>query len=286
MKPKLHAFDIFNYIILTLFVIITLYPFWYVIIGSFNDGLDYELGVVWLFPRQFSLANYIVVFRDNRLWIAFRNTILRTVIGTIVALLFTSMVAYAMSRRELKHKAFFRIVNMFTMFFSGGIVPFYLLVNMIGLYNNFLVYILPMMYSVYNMIVIQSFFRNIPEEIRESALMDGAREWTIWLKIYIPLSKPVLATVGLWVAVGHWNSYMATLLYTDKDSLITLQYYLMRIIKDAAVPDGIDGGIIGKITAKTISYAAIVIATVPIVCLYPLIQDQFKKGAVVGSLKG
>lgn len=286
MKQKINVFDIVNYTILVLFALITLYPFWYVIVGSFNNGLDYELGGVWLFSRKFTFANYIAVFNDNLLWIAFRNTILRTVIGTVIALLFTSMVAYAMSRKELKHKGFFRIVNMFTMFFSGGLVPFYLLVNIIGLYNNFLVYILPMMYSVYNMIVISSFFKNLPEEIRESAVIDGAREWTIWLRIYIPLSKAVLATVGLWIAVGHWNSYMATLLYTDKESLTTLQYYLMRIIKDAAMPDGLDGGIVGQVTAKTITYAAIVIATIPIVCLYPLIQGQFAKGAVVGSLKG
>ena len=196
------------------------------------------------------------------------------------------MVAYAMSRKELRHRKVFRAVNMFTMFFSGGIVPFYMLVNWIGLYNNFLVYILPMSYSVYNMIVMSSFFGNIPEELRESAVMDGAGEFRVWLQIYMPLSKAVLATVGLWVAVGHWNAYMATLLYTNKDSLITLQYYLMRVIKDASMPDGIDGAIAGEITSKTVSYAAIVVATVPIICVYPLIQKQFAKGVLVGSVKG
>lgn len=161
-----------------------------------------------------------------------------------------------------------------------------MLVNWIGLYNNFLVYILPMSYSVYNMIVMSSFFGNIPEELRESAVMDGAGEFRVWLQIYMPLSKAVLATVGLWVAVGHWNAYMATLLYTNKDSLITLQYYLMRVIKDASMPDGIDGAIAGEITSKTVSYAAIVVATVPIICVYPLIQKQFAKGVLVGSVKG
>lgn len=286
MKKKYNAFDIVNLITLAIFAFLTLYPFWYVIIGSFSDGINYSLGGVFLFPRIFTINNYLVVLKDSRLWVAFRNSILRTIIGTVVSLLFTSMVAYAMSRKELRHKSFFRFANMFTMFFSGGIIPFYLLVNAIGLYNNFFVYILPMAYSVYNMIIISSFFRNLPEEIRESAVIDGAREWRIWISIYMPLSKSVLATVGLWIAVSHWNSYMATLLYTDKDSLITLQYYLLRIIKDASIPEGIDAGIVGQVTAKTITYAAIVIATIPILCLYPLILKQFSKGAIVGAIKG
>ena len=285
-KKKIYPFDIFNYALLILFAIVTLYPFWYVIIGSVTNGLVYELGGVWLLPKNFTTANFSVVLHDDRLWVAFRNTIVRTVFGTAVALLFTSMVAYAMSRKELRHRKVFRAVNMFTMFFSGGIVPFYMLVNWIGLYNNFLVYILPMSYSVYNMIVMSSFFGNIPEELRESAVMDGAGEFRVWLQIYMPLSKAVLATVGLWVAVGHWNAYMATLLYTNKDSLITLQYYLMRVIKDASMPDGIDGAIAGEITSKTVSYAAIVVAPVPIICVYPLIQKQFAKGVLVGSVKG
>ena len=269
-----------------MFILITFYPFWYVIIGSFTNGLTYEMGGVLILPKDVTLANFRVVFNDDRLWVAFRNTVLRTVLGTGVALLFTSMVAYAMSRRELRHRKFFRAVNMFTMFFSGGIVPFYMLVNWIGLYNNFLVYILPMTYSVYNMIVMSSFFINIPEELRESAVMDGAGEFRVWMQIYMPLSKAVLATVGLWVAVGHWNAYMATLLYTDKDSLITLQYYLMRLIKDASMPEGLDGGLVNQISSKTVSYAAIVVATIPIICVYPLIQKQFAKGVLVGSVKG
>ena len=221
-----------------------------------------------------------------RFWVALRNTVIRTILGTVVTLVFTSMVAYGMSRNEFHHRTVFRVLNMFTMFFSGGIVPFYMLVNWIGLYNNFLVYILPMMYSVYNMIVISTFFGNGPEELRESAILDGAGEFRVWLQIYMPLSKAVLATVGLWVAVGHWNAYMATLLYTNDDSLITLQYYLMRVIKDASMPDGIDGGLTGQITAKTVSYAAIVVATIPIICVYPLIQKQFAKGVLIGSVKG
>ena len=287
MKKKIYPFDVINYVILGVFTLITLYPFWYVVIGSLSNGLSYEMGGVFLVPVDVTFANFNVVFQDSRFWNAIRNTVIRTIIGTVVTLIFTSMVAYGMSRKELKFRSVFRGINMFTMFFSGGIVPFFMLVHWIGLYDNFLVYILPMMYSVYNMIVISSFFSNVPEELRESAILDGAGEFRVWLQIYMPLSKAVLATVGLWVAVSHWNAYMATLLYTKQgDSLITLQYYLMRVIKESSMPEGIDAGISGMITAKTVSYAAIVVAMLPIVCVYPLIQKQFAKGVLIGSVKG
>ena len=287
MKRKIHPFDMFNFAILGIFTFITLYPFWYVLIGAFSNGTAYEMGGVFLFPVEPTFANFKVVFADERFWYAIRNTGIRTLLGTLLTVLFTSMVAYGMSRKELKGRKIFRAINMFTMFFSGGIVPFFMLVHWIGLYDNFLVYILPMMYSVYNMIVISSFFGNIPEELRESAILDGAGEFRVWLQIYMPLSKAVLATVGLWVAVAHWNAYMATLLYTrHENNLITLQYYLMRVIKDASMPEGMDPGMTGMITAKTVSYAAIVVAMLPIVCVYPLIQKQFAKGVLVGSVKG
>jgi putative aldouronate transport system permease protein len=286
MVRKSNAFDIVNIALLGLFAFITLYPFYYVSIGSFSDGIDYSYGSVFLWPRVVTLANYGAVFGDGRLWVSIRNTVLRTVPGTGCSLLFTSLVAYGMSRKELRHKAFFQAANLITMFFSGGLIPFYLLVNLIGLYNNFLVYILPLMYSVYNMIVISGFFRSTPEELRESARIDGANEFRIWLTIYMPLSKAVLATVGMWVAVGHWNAYMATLIYTDKESLWTLQYYLLRLIKESSMPETAAGALGGRVSAQTVSFAAMVIATIPIAALYPLLGKNFSKGAVIGSIKG
>ncbi|MDR1094223.1 MAG: carbohydrate ABC transporter permease [Clostridiales bacterium] len=287
MKRKIHAFDIVNAVLLALFAFVTIYPFWYVLVGSFNNGIDYSFGGVWLWPRAFTADSYRVVFADPRLWHSLLITVLRTVIGTAVSLAFTSLVAYAMSRRELKHKAFFQAANLITMFFSGGLIPFYLLVNIIGLYDNFLVYILPMTYSVFNMIVIASFFRGLPDELRESARIDGANEFRIWLTLYMPLSKAVLATVGLWVAVGHWNSYMATLLYTKSDTerLWTLQYYLLRLIKESSLPSG-ENLADGAVSAQTVTFAAMVVATIPMAALYPLLSKYFAKGAVVGSIKG
>ena len=270
--------------ILVLIALITLYPFVYTLAGSFNDGTDFEKGGVWLFPRVFTLDNYAAVFSDYRLWIGLGNTVLRTVFGTAAARIVTSCVAYAMSQRELPCKRFFRVFNVITMFFSGGIVPFFLVVNILGLYDNFLVYILPSLYSVYNMIVISTFFRGIGQGVREAAILDGASEMRIWWSVFMPMSTPVLATVGLWIAVMHWNSYLPTLLYTSKDeSMWTLQYYLMRIIKDAALPEG--DAVNENVTAQTISFAAMVIAMIPIVCVYPFLQKYFAKGAALGSLK-
>ncbi len=289
-KERLHKTTSFSVsgtviiFILVLIALITLYPFVYTLAGSFNDGTDFEKGGVWLFPRVFTLDNYTAVFSDYRLWIGLGNTVLRTVVGTAAALIVTSCVAYAMSQRELPCKRFFRVFNVITMFFSGGIVPFFLVVNILGLYDNFLVYILPSLYSVYNMIVISTFFRGIGQGVREAAILDGASEMRIWWSVFMPMSTPVLATVGLWIAVMHWNSYLPTLLYTSKDeSMWTLQYYLMRIIKDAALPEG--DAVNENVTAQTISFAAMVIAMIPIVCVYPFLQKYFAKGAALGSLK-
>ena len=289
-KERLHKTTSFSVsgtviiFILVLIALITLYPFVYTLAGSFNDGTDFEKGGVWLFPRVFTLDNYTAVFSDYRLWIGLGNTVLRTVLGTAAALIVTSCVAYAMSQRELPCKRFFRVFNVITMFFSGGIVPFFLVVNILGLYDNFLVYILPSLYSVYNMIVISTFFRGIGQGVREAAILDGASEMRIWWSVFMPMSTPVLATVGLWIAVMHWNSYLPTLLYTSKDeSMWTLQYYLMRIIKDAALPEG--DAVNENVTAQTISFAAMVIAMIPIVCVYPFLQKYFAKGAALGSLK-
>lgn len=285
-KGEANIYDVIIWTIIILLALVTLYPFIYTLAGSFNDGQDYLFGGVWLFPRVFSLANYVVVFEDGRFWLALINTILRTVIGTTLAIIFTSCVAYGMSQKELRFKKFFRIVNILTLFFSGGLVPYYLMINLVGLYDNFLVYIIPTMFSVYNMIILSVFFRGIPEEIHEAAVMDGASEYRIWWSIYMPNSKPVLATVSLWIIVGHWNSYMPTLLFTSrKENMWTLQYYLMRVIRDSSLPEGLDGMIAEQITPQTVSLAAMIVTMLPMILLYPWVQKYFVKGALGGSIK-
>ena len=280
---KYTAFDYINMIFLTLFGVVTIYPFYYVVIGAFSNGQTYMSGGVFFAVRGFTLDNLKAIIGDSTLWTAFRNSALRTAAGVASGLLFTSLVAYAMGSPHLRCKALYQNLYIFTMFFSGGTIPFYLLIRVLGLYNSFWVYIVPALFSVYNMIVISNFFRGIPEGLREAAEIEGAGEITIWWTIYMPLSKAVLATVGLWLAVNHWNSYMGTMLYTDADSsTITLQYYLKQIINSAA---SISGDY-ETVTTKTVAYAAIVIATIPILCVYPAVQKHFTKGVLVGSLKG
>ncbi|MBS1400453.1 MAG: carbohydrate ABC transporter permease [Clostridia bacterium] len=280
---KYTAFDYINMIFLTLFGVVTIYPFYYVVIGAFSNGQTYMSGGVFFAVRGFTLDNFKAIIGDSTLWTAFRNSALRTAAGVASGLLFTSLVAYAMGSPHLRCKALYQNLYIFTMFFSGGTIPFYLLIRVLGLYNSFWVYIVPALFSVYNMIVISNFFRGIPDGLREAAEIEGAGEITIWWTIYMPLSKAVLATVGLWLAVNHWNSYMGTMLYTDADSsTITLQYYLKQIINSAA---SISGDY-ETVTTKTVAYAAIVIATIPILCVYPAVQKHFTKGVLVGSLKG
>lgn len=284
---KMTAFDYINYALLILFAFITAYPIWYVLIGSFTNGDAYMSGGVWLVPKEFTLANYKVIVSDNTLWYAFRNTILKTVVGTATSLLFTSIVAYAMSRKNLKFKKAFRALNLFTMFFSGGLIPYFVLINYLGLYDNFLVYIIPSLYSVYNMIIISSFFTSISDSLHEAAIVEGANELQIYWNIYMPLSKPVLATVALWSAVGHWNSYFTTMIYTNgQNRLITLQYYLMGVINKSNYSPNVDPSILLEVSSQTVSFAAIIIATLPILFVYPFLQKYFTKGAQLGATKG
>ncbi len=285
-RIRFSTFDVVLFLFMACFSLILLYPFWYVLIGSFNEGKDYLTGGVWLFPRQWTLYNYTIAFADKRLGIGFRNTILRTLLNTSLALFFTSLVAYAMSSPKLRFKGFFYKANLFTMFFHGGLIPTYMVIIKLGFYNSFWVYVIPSMYSVYNMIVLSSFFKAIPLELRESALLDGAGELTIFFRIYLPLSKPVLATVGLWLIVGNWNAYQATLIYTSKEELMTLQYYLMLLVKQSSSVEIDDPNLSEKVNSTTLTYASIIIATIPVLAVYPFLAKHFSKGIMLGAVKG
>ena len=172
------------------------------------------------------------------------------------------------------------------MVFGRRLVPFFLIIQSIGLYDNFLVYIIPSLYSVYNMIVISSFFRGISNELHEAAVVDGASEFRIWWQIYMPLSKPVLATVALWLAVGHWNSYFDTMIYTSSDSLQTLQYYLLKAISTSNMIEGMPSSMVERVSPLTISLAAIIISVIPVLFFFPFVRKNFQSGIMVGSLKG
>ncbi len=283
---KFNVFDGIIYTVLILFAFSALYPFIYTLASSLNDAQDLMYGTVWFFPRQFTFASYMVELTDIRLYRSFFNTVIATVATVVLALLLTSCVAYALSSRRLKGKKFFWYANLITMFVSGGMIPSYMVMVFLGLYDNFLVYILPAVYSVYNMIILTNFFKSIDVGLYEAAVMDGAGEFRIWLTIFMPISKPALATVGLWIAVGRWNAYMPTMLYTSKkESMWLLQYYLMRLIREGETPT-VDGAYFGAVSAQTLSFAAIIISSVPILLVYPFINRFFSKGIMIGSLKG
>jgi putative aldouronate transport system permease protein len=288
---RLNWFDYLNYTLLILLAAVTIFPFIYVIAGSFNLGSDYMRGGVYFFPRAFSLDNYTMIFNDKRLFIGFQNTVARTAIGTVTGVLFTAIVSYGMSRKDLPAKKLIYWFNIFTMFFGGGLIPYFLLLKQLTLMNTFWVYIIPALYSVFNMIVFSNFFREIPEELHESAVVDGAGEFTILFKLYLPLSKPVLATIALWVGVGHWNSFFDSMVFTTDPNLATLQLFLVKLIKEASVAQGeaatrIPSQVLKTVSIVTIRYAAIVVSSIPIFAVYPFMQKYLVKGVMLGSVKG
>lgn len=288
-KAKKTWFDYVNVILLVTFALLSIYPLIYVLAGSFNNGSDFINGGIYFWPRKWSVENYQVVIFDVRLWKAYGITIARTVLGTVLGILYTAIVAYAMSRRNLVGRSHFYRFFVFTMFFSGGLIPFFWVILQLHLFDTFWVYIIPALFSVYNMLVFTNFFKSIPEEIHESAEMDGANEFIIFFRIILPLSMPVVSTVGLWIAVGHWNSFFDTMIYTANENLWTLQYYLMKVIKESSMPPagiGLPPELMNNIAPETVSFAAIVVSVIPIFILYPLIFKSLTKGVVVGSLKG
>ena len=288
-KQRKHVFDWINVTLMILFALGSVYPLIYVLAGSFSDGSDYIKGGIYLFPRVFSIENYQIVINDIRLWKAFGITVARTILGTITGVLFTAIVAYAMSRPNLLAKKAIYRYFIFTMFFGGGLIPYFWVINVLGLFDNFLVYIIPALFSVYNMLVFVNFFKTIPEEIHESAVMDGASEFKIFLRITLPLSGPVISTIALWIAVGHWNSFFDTMIYTSSENLWSLQYYLMKVVNESSMPTSgiaLPIEILERITPETVSLAAIMVSVIPVFILYPLILKTLTKGVVIGSLKG
>lgn len=283
------TFAIFNYIFLSMLAFSTLYPFLYTLSMSLSTTVEASREGLHLFPKQITLISYSMVLRNADLFSAYLNSIMRTVVGTIAALLVTCMYAYPLSRREMPLKPVFSFILIFTMFFSGGTIPSYLLVRDLGLLNNRLVYILPGLISAFNVIIIQNYFKSIPESLPESAKIDGANDFYILFRIILPLSKPVLATVALWLAVGHWNSWFDGMLYITDNSKQILQIFLRRVVLENST-DMISQGLVNpdlmQFTGQTIISAIIIVAIVPILLVYPFVQSYFVKGIMLGSVKG
>ncbi|QHW33092.1 carbohydrate ABC transporter permease [Paenibacillus rhizovicinus] len=286
------------YIVLVILAFVTLYPFWNSLIISLNSGTDTSLGGVTFWPRDFTMINYKIVFRDERLLHAFLVSVLRTVIGTFLAIFCTSIFAYAMSRRGVAGKKFYMIFCIITMYFSGGLIPFFLVCRALGMMDSFWVMIIPGLISVWNMIIFRTFFMELPEGLEESAKIDGANHFSIYFRIFLPLSGPVVATLSLFTAVGHWNDWFTATIFINNPDLIPIQTLLNQILNsnivseqlaqasggNASALDALDR--LKSVTTKSLSSATMMVATLPIILVYPFVQKYFVKGVLVGSLKG
>ena len=288
-------FDVVNNLILLLIALSMLYPFVYVLAISLNDPNDSQLGGIWLYPRVLSLESYKIIFSDPSLLQALWISVSRTVLGTVLTVFGCSMFAYVFTRNEFvlykPLKGFF----FFAMFFGGGgLIPTYLLYLNLGLYDNFLVYIIPTIINLWYVTLFRTYFRSIPGELLEAARIDGAGEFAIYWRVLLPVSKPIIATITLFSAVAQWNSCRDTLYYTVDKNLRSLQYIVMEIIKKAEGSQMIDRAEMFEIFHGDASMAdpvslrmAITICTVvPIVMVYPFLQKHFMKGMMIGSMKG
>lgn len=290
-KTKKEAiFDIFNVILMLIICFVTLYPIWFTLINSFNEGVDAMLGGIYWWPRKFSIENYLTVFNSSGIITAMFITIAKTLIGTLVHVFFTAMVAYAFSKRELMGRKIYMTIGLVTMFFGGGLIPYFILLRNLGLVDNFLVYIIPAMFSFYDLLIFVAFFREIPQGLEEAAKIDGANDFRIFLKVIIPVSLPVIATIALFHGVYQWNDYFSGVIFINKPELQPIQTYLYRIVAQSGSNQAVSAaasGIVGRTTTgQSVKLATMVVATLPIVCVYPFLQKYFVKGMLLGSVKG
>lgn len=296
-------FSVTNILLMIVLMFLTIYPFWFSVINSLNSGIDLQRGSILLWPREFTWASWRTVIADPAVLQALWITMSRTVIVTVTSILYTAMFAYAFSRPYLKRRKFYVAIGFISMYFSGGLIPSFLLMNWLGLYDSYWVYILPSLFGgFWNVIIFNANFKAIPESLFESAKLDGANEFTIFGRIVIPLSKPVLAALAVFTAVGVWNDYGTTLYFTQSTDLQTLQYFILKLTKSNAAVEQLTSSALvsspeiaalftkaqgqGQITAQTIELAAMVMASLPMIIMYPFAQRFFIKGILLGSVKG
>lgn len=282
--------DVVNYALLTIVGIVMLYPFYYTIICSFSDGIDLMKGGVYLFPRVWSLASYKLFLSDASWQSAFFVSVARTVVGTVLCTLLTTVFAYGLSRRELLFRRGYTMMVIITMYFSGGLIPYYVLLRNLGLLNTFWVYVIPGMVNTFFTLTGINFMRAIPEPVLEAARIDGASEFRIFRQIVLPTSLPFLATLALFSAVGHWNSWLDSAYYVRDPRLHTLAFKTMTTLNQALASSR-DAATAGQIsqanvtTNFTIQATAMVISMVPILCVYPFLQKYFVQGMMLGAVK-
>lgn len=287
-------FEFFNYAFMAALIIVMIYPFWNTITVSLNDAMDSIKGNLYLFPREFTFYNYQSLFTSSKLLDAFWISVSKTLLVTIFNVFFSSLAAYILSRKDFILKKFLTIFLVATMYVNAGLIPQYFLYRDLGLINKYWVYILPAMIGAFNVIVIRTFMNTLPDSLAESAKIDGAGDFRIFLQIIMPLCKPVLATVALWVAVGAWNEWFDTYIFaSSKQELSTLQYEMMKLLSSSMVQSGAQNPNLvaqtsgsGMITPNSIRAAITIIAALPIIFVYPFLQKYFVAGLHLGGVKG
>jgi putative aldouronate transport system permease protein len=302
-SPGERIFYITNVAFMLILMFATIYPFWFAVASSLNGGMDLQRGPVFLWPREFTWASWRTVLSDPSLIHATWITVSRTVIVTVVSILYTAMFAYAFSRPYLRGRKWVAAVGFASMYFSGGLIPSFMLINWLGLYDNYWVYIIPSLFGgFWNVIVMNANYKAIPDSLFESAKMDGASEFILFFRIVLPLSKPVLAALSVFAAVGIWNDYGTTLYFTHSDRLQTLQYLILKLLQTSTAAEQLastaqlsNAAVFellskvqgkGLVTSQTLQLASMVIASIPMIVMYPFAQRFFIKGVLLGSVKG
>ena len=289
-----HIINFFVYAFCALALIVTLYPLIYVVSASLSDPVRVAAGDLLLWPIGFTLEGYETILDYSPIWIGYRNTIFYTLAGTLINLFVTLPCAYALSRRDMIGRNALALVFTFTMFFSGGLIPTYLTMKSLGLVNTVGAMLFPGALSVYNMIITRTYFQNsIPTSLQEAAMIDGCRNTRLFTTIVLPLSKPIIAVIALYYAVGHWNSFFNALIYLTNAKLYPLQLYLRNILIEDQMMEMMEGdseameAMIRRMQLReSMKYGIVVVSSLPIIAVYPFLQKYFVKGVMIGAVKG
>jgi putative aldouronate transport system permease protein len=288
------TFDVANVVIMILLFFIFAWPLWFVVIASFSDPGEVWRGNVILFPKGFSIDSYTEILKYKEIWIGYRNTIFYTIVGTVINLFMTVCMAYPLSRKKFMPKNILMVLCMITMYFGGGLIPSYLVVKNLHMIDTVWAMMIPGCLSVYNMIIMRSYFVNsIPDSLEEAATLDGAGPVQYLVKVVLPLSKPVIAVIALYYMVGHWNDFFSALIYVNDKNLLPLQTFLRNLLVTNTVGNvsqtqNLNPELLQKkiYLAQTIKYSAIIVSTLPVLCIYPFVQKYFVKGVMIGAIKG
>ncbi|WP_141501813.1 carbohydrate ABC transporter permease [Paenibacillus luteus] len=283
---KESIFNYVNVILLSLLSIATVVPLIHIVAKSLSSETYLLAKEIWLWPKGFNLASYEYVLSYKQFYISFWNSMIITVVGTAISMAVTTLAAFALSRKNFPSKRGFMLFFVITMFFSGGLIPTYLVVKQLELLNTLWSIMLPMALAPFNLILIRNYFLSLPEALEESAIMDGASNLRVLAWIYLPLSIPTIATIAMFYAVGYWNSFFQAMMYITDRSLMPLQVFLMQIVTNSKTGDMTTGGVLSELTPESTTAAAIICVVFPILCVYPFIQKYFVKGVMLGAVKG